>query len=174
VDQPFHAPLAGVLRPLAYSVYDFEVLIVKYSEASYGRVFVIRLEDGDILHEQIEGFALDQGISAAILIAVGGADRDSRLVVGPENGRAETITPMEHVLGAVHEVVGTGTLFPDENGNPVLHMHLACGRQDKAVTGCVRRGVKVWHVMEVVVLELTDSTAVRRLDPTTGFELLEP
>jgi predicted DNA-binding protein with PD1-like motif len=147
---------------------------MKYSEASYGRVFVIRLEDGDILHEEIEGFARDKGIRAAMLVAVGGVDRGSRLVVGPEDGRAEKITPMEHVLAAVHEVAGTGTLFPDEKGNPVLHMHLACGRQDQAVTGCVRRGVQVWHVLEIIVLEIIDSPAVRRLDPATGFELLQP
>jgi predicted DNA-binding protein with PD1-like motif len=147
---------------------------LKYSEASYGRVFVIRLEDGDILHEEIERFAQERGIRAAMLIAVGGVDRDSCLVVGPEDGRAAQITPMQYVLEEVHEVAGTGTLFPGEDGRPVLHMHLACGREDRAVTGCVRRGVKVWHIIEVVLLELTDTDAVRRLDATTGFELLEP
>ena len=30
---------------------------MKYSEAKPGRIFVIRLEDGDIVHEAIESFA---------------------------------------------------------------------------------------------------------------------
>ncbi len=30
---------------------------MKYSEAKQGRVFVIRLEDGDIVHEELEMFA---------------------------------------------------------------------------------------------------------------------
>ncbi|HDD44969.1 MAG TPA: DUF296 domain-containing protein, partial [Candidatus Desulfofervidus auxilii] len=43
-----------------------------------------------------------------------------------------------------------------------------------SITGCVRKGVKVWHVMEVILFELVDTTAVRALDPNTGFELLNP
>ena len=143
-----------------------------YAEAELGRTFTIRLEDGDILHEAIEGFAREKSISAAALIVVGGADSESRLVVGPEDGRAETITPMQHALGGVHEITGVGTLFPDEEGTPILHMHISCGRGDQAVTGCVRRGVAVWHVMEIVLFELVNSPGVRALDPTTGFKLL--
>ena len=74
----------------------------------------------------------------------------------------------------VHEVVGTGTLFPNEKGEMLLHMHLACGRENKTTTGCVRKGVKVWQVMEVVIHELVDSTGVRKLDRATGFGLLIP
>lgn len=147
---------------------------MKYSEAKFGRIYVIRLEDGDILHETIEAFAEKENIQAAALIILGGADTGSRLVVGPESGRASTITPMTLMLDNVHEVSGTGTLFPDKDGKPVLHMHMACGRADKSVTGCVRTGVKVWHVMEAVVFELVDSTAVRLPDSATGFELLVP
>jgi len=147
---------------------------MKYSEARRGRTFVIRLEDGDVLHEEIERFAAEKSIRAASLIAVGGADEGSRLVVGPEDGRASPVIPMEHVLDNVHEIAGVGTLFPDRDGNPILHMHMACGRKASAVTGCVRRGVKVWHVMEVILTELTDTKAVRKLDAATGFELLSP
>jgi predicted DNA-binding protein with PD1-like motif len=53
-------------------------------------------------------------------------------------------------------------------------MHVAAGRGGKAITGCVRLGVRVWHVLEVVLWELTGTKAVRVLDPETGFELLEP
>lgn len=147
---------------------------MKYSQAKQGRIFVIRLEDGDIVHEEIEKFAIDQSIKAAALIIIGGADADSKLVVGPEHGREETIIPMEHALDNVNEVVGTGTIFPDKKGKPVLHMHIACGRQTTTVTGCVRRGVKTWHVLEVVLFELIDTAAVRAPDKATGFELLEP
>jgi len=147
---------------------------VKYSEAQRGRVFVIRLEDGDILHEEIERFAADKGIRAAMLTALGGADAGSRLVVGPEEGRAPNIVPMETVLDDVCEVTGTGTLFPDEAGSPVLHMHLACGRGQQTVTGCVRHGVKIWHVLEIILTELTGTQAARRPDAATGFDLLCP
>jgi len=147
---------------------------MKFCQATQGRIFVIRLEDGDVVHETIEKFAKDQSIQSAALITIGGADSKSCLVVGPEDGRSKKICPMTHVLDNVHEVAGTGTIFPDKSGNPVLHMHMACGRNDDTVTGCVRTGVKVWHVMEVILFELTGNNARRLQDPATGFELLEP
>jgi len=147
---------------------------MKHSQAQLGRVFVIRLEDGEVIHEQIEAFARKQNIQAASLIVVGGADAGSKLVVGPEHGRSQGVVPMEHVLKDVHEIAGAGTLFPNEKGDPVLHMHIAAGRADAAVTGCVRRGVKTWHVLEVILLELTGTSAARRHDHAIGFELLEP
>jgi predicted DNA-binding protein with PD1-like motif len=147
---------------------------MKYSEAKAGRIFVIRLEDGDIVHEVIESLAREQAIRAAALVILGGADKESRFVVGPEEGRATPVVPMSLVLDNVHEISGVGTLFPDDEGDPVLHMHMACGRNDHTVTGCVRTGVKVWQVMEAVLFELVDCTGVRLPDAATGFKLLQP
>ncbi|MBI4763330.1 MAG: DNA-binding protein [Deltaproteobacteria bacterium] len=147
---------------------------MKYSQAKQGRIFIIRLEDGEILHETIEHFAAGQGVKAAYMIVLGGADSRSRLVVGPEYGRATPVDPMTHELDDVHEIVGTGTLFPDEDGKPMLHMHVASGRRDSTITGCVRTGVKIWQVVEVILIELLDTTAHRRLEPELGFKLLKP
>jgi predicted DNA-binding protein with PD1-like motif len=147
---------------------------MKYSEARLGRIFVIRLEDGDIVHEAIESFARENSIKAATLVILGGADRGSRLVVGPQDGRATPVLPLSFLLDNVHEVAGVGTIFPDDEGNPNLHLHMACGRKGETVTGCARAGVKVWQVMEAVLFELTGSTGVRRTDKVTGFKLLQP
>ncbi len=147
---------------------------MKYSQARQGRVFVIRLEDGDIIHEEIEKFAREQSVKAAALIILGGADKGSQLISGPEHGRAQTILPITHNFDNVHEVTGTGTLFPDEQGNPSLHMHIACGRDSSTITGCVRNGVKVWHIMEVILFELADTTGIRAFESEIGFDLLRP
>ncbi|MFH2044301.1 MAG: PPC domain-containing DNA-binding protein [Pseudomonadota bacterium] len=147
---------------------------MKYSEARQGRVFVMRLEDGDIVHEEIEKFAVEKSIKAAAMIIIGGADEGSKLVVGPEKGRTKPVNPMEHILDNVHEVSGTGTLFPDEDGKPMIHMHMACGRNADTVTGCIRRGVKVWQIMEVIIFELIDAKGSRIFDPDLGFKLLVP
>jgi len=147
---------------------------MKYSEARSGRVFVIRLEDGDIVHREIEKFAEEKSINAASMIILGGADMGSELIVGPEDGGSSPVVPMVHKLTNVHEVVGTGTLFPDDDGKPVLHMHIAGGRNDSTITGCIRNGLKVWKVMEVILTELNDSTGVRILDSESGFKLLKP
>lgn len=148
---------------------------MKYSEAKAGRTFIIRLEDGDILHEEIEKFATDHNITAATLIAVGGVDKGSILVIGPAESRCTPpVTPMEYVLDDAHEVTGSGTIFQNEAGTPIIHMHLACGRGTSTITGCIRKGVKVWHVLEVIIQELTNTTAVRKFEAATGFELLTP
>jgi predicted DNA-binding protein with PD1-like motif len=132
---------------------------MKYGTAAIGRVFIIRLEDGEILHETVEAFARKQGIRSAALIVLGGADEGSKLVVGPSEARASPVVPMEHVLDGTCESTGVG---------------IACGRKQATVTGCVRRGVKVWQVMELVLWELTGTDAKRVFDPATGFELLQP
>ena len=143
---------------------------MKYSSAQPGRIFILRLENGEIVHEEIERFAREQSIKAAALIIVGGADDKSTFVVGPAQGDARPVHPMTHVLEGVHEVAGVGTLFPDDQGNPSLHMHMACGRNEKAIAGCIRTGVKVWEVMEVILFELRDCKGKRVFDPKTGFK----
>lgn len=147
---------------------------MKYSQARQGRTFILRLEDGEVVHEVIEQFAKDQGIKAASLVIIGGADDGSRLVVGPEEDRGLPLNPMKHTLQNAHEVTGTGTLFEDEEGVPLLHMHMACGRKEATTTGCIREGVKVWQVMEVVISELVDTTARRVVEEPLGLKLLQP
>ncbi len=147
---------------------------MKYSEAKQGRIFVIRLEDGEIVHEKIEQFVKDHAIQRATLFAVGGADKGSLIVVSPGESRSNPLKPVTFELDDAHEITGSGTLFPDEKGNPILHMHMACGREENTVTGCIRNGVKVWQVMEIILTELLENTATRQHDPNTGFKLLEP
>jgi predicted DNA-binding protein with PD1-like motif len=147
---------------------------MKFSEARMGRIFVLRLEDGEIVHKTIEQFAADQNIAAASVLIVGGADDGSALVVGPRKDRGLPVEAMHFQLENVHEIAGVGTLFQDEEGAPLLHLHMACGRAGTTVTGCIRDGVKVWHVMEVIIHELAGSTARRAVEEPLGLKLLRP
>jgi predicted DNA-binding protein with PD1-like motif len=148
---------------------------MQYAQAQPGRVYVIRLEQGEVLHEEIERLCELQSIRAAALLVVGGADQGSQLVVGPECGDQAPIVPQIHTLTGVHEISGTGTVFWDHAaGRPTAHIHLACGRGDTAVSGCARHGVVAWQIMEIVLWELTGTSATRVLDPQLGFSLLQP
>jgi len=147
---------------------------MKYSEAKIGRIFILKLEDGEILHKTLETFAREKNIRCASVQIVGGAGDDSKIVVGPEDQFSDEINPVEYIIKNAHEVHGVGTIFPDKNDNPVLHLHASFGRGDKSKTGCVRLGVKVWLILEVVIVELVDCKAKKILDSKTGFELLEP
>ena len=144
-----------------------------YTEAKLGRIFILRLHQDDVLHEVIEKFASEKQVASALCFFLGGADDKSKVVVGPKDGKACTIDPMVTLLQGVHEACGVGTIFTTEQGKPMLHMHASFGRNDNAVTGCVRKGVNVWLIGEVVILELTGSSAVRAKDKDTSFEVLE-
>lgn len=146
---------------------------MKYSEAKLGRIFILRLEHGDKIPDIIEEFAADHQIKSAIVHFLGGADTNSKVVVGPEDGTALKPHPMVTELLGTSEAVGMGTLFINEEGIPRLHLHSAFGRSRETVTGCAREGVMVWHIGEAVIFELLNTTAKRKIDPETGFELLE-
>ena len=146
---------------------------MNYSEAKLGRIFILRLNHGECLHEVIEKFAAEKQVSSALCFFLGGAEDKSKVVVGPKDGAVLPPTPMITLLMGVHEACGVGTIFTDEQGKPKLHMHASFGRNDTAVTGCVRMGVDVWQIGEIVILELVSSSAKRVKNKDTGFEFLE-
>ena len=146
---------------------------MQYDEGRLGRIFVLRLEEGDRLPETIEAFAREHDIKSGLVVYLGGANDGSRLVVGPEENRGEELIAMIHVLKGIQEVMALGTLFPNESGNPTLHMHAAAGREGNASVGCTRVGVEVWLVGEVVVFEILGVQGLRKKDPQSGFELLQ-
>ena len=146
---------------------------MKYSEANLGRIFILRMENGDKIPDTIEEFAKVHQIDSAMVQFLGGADKDSVVVVGPEDGSAPKPKKMITSLHGTSEALGLGTLFRNEEGVPKLHMHSAFGRERNTVTGCTREGIKIWHIGEVVIYELINIKAQRKIDPQTGFELLE-
>lgn len=146
---------------------------MQFTEGRMGRVFVLRLEEGERLNETLEAFARDRGITRGLAFYLGGARDGSKVVVGPEANR-EAIIPMIHTLAGAQEVLAVGTIFPDAAGAPLLHMHAASGREGRATVGCTRAGLDVWLVGEVVILEVLGAESARReKDPATGFQLLQ-
>jgi len=144
---------------------------MKAVEGRVGRLFVLRLEDGDAIPSCIENFARERGVQAAFCALLGGVG-SGRLVVGPERGDALPVTPLHRLIDAPHEAAAVGTIFPGEDGAPRLHMHACLGREGSSTTGCVRPGIQVWKVAEVVVLELLEVDLKRRMDPAAGLEVL--
>jgi predicted DNA-binding protein with PD1-like motif len=146
---------------------------MKASEGRLGRVFVIRLEDSDVLPGCIEKFAEKKGISIGHAILVGGIDK-GQIVVGPRLSDKMPPEPMLLPIDGAHEVAGVGVLAPGEDGKPVLHMHAALGRSGQTMTGCLRPGVTTWLVGEVILYEIIGAKVVRLKDKRSGFDLLQP
>jgi len=140
------------------------------SEGKIGRVFVLRLDDEDVIPECIERFAVDNSIRAAQVVLLGGIGAGG-VVSGP---RTPEIPPDTMVLpvDGVHEVLGAGLLAPDESGKPVLHIHGALGRAGTTLTGCLREGVRTWFTIEAVVTEVLDNRVRRLPDAASGLSLL--
>ncbi|NIA07418.1 MAG: DUF296 domain-containing protein [Actinobacteria bacterium] len=132
---------------------------MKISEGKVGRVFVVRLEDGDRLPDALENLAQEKGIRAASVILLGGIGRGT-IVVGPETP-AVPPKPMTADFQDVHEIAAVGTIFANAEGKPILHLHGALGRDGRTITGCTRTGVDVWLIAEAIITEITD-TPLRR------------
>jgi uncharacterized protein len=145
---------------------------MKAQEGHIGRVFVIRLEDGDALPACIERFAAENKINIGFAVLVGGIG-SGQVVVGPRDSSLKSPEPMVVPVDGAHEAVGTGTLAPDAAGKPVFHIHAALGRAGNTVTGCLRPGVDTWLVGEVVLLEILGVNAARLTDAQSGFALLK-
>ncbi|MFC1985535.1 PPC domain-containing DNA-binding protein [Chloroflexota bacterium] len=145
---------------------------MKASEGKVGRVFVIRLEDGDMVPGCIERFAEEKGISVGHVILVGGIG-GGEVVVGPRCSEESLPEPMALPVNGAHEVVGAGIIAPGEDGKPVLHIHAALGRAGHTITGCLRLGVTTWLVGEAIIYEITGTNAARLLDEESGFNLME-
>lgn len=145
---------------------------MKYTTANVGRIFVLRLEDGEVLNDTLEAFAQEHGLRSALAFYVGGVAAGSKVVVGPDEGSATGVVPLIHALRGIQEGFALGTLFPDADGRPVLHMHSASGREGGATVGCTRAGLTTWLIGEVILLELTEAQARREMDAASGFELL--
>ena len=145
---------------------------MKACEGQLGRVFIIRLEDGDVVPACIEDFAETNGVSVGHVILVGGIG-NGEVVVGPRRSNERPPEPMLLPIDGAHEVVGVGVLAPGEDGKPILHIHAALGRSGRTMSGCLRPGVTTWLVAEAILYEILGANAVRIKDEQSGFALLD-
>ncbi len=146
---------------------------MKSSEGKLGRVFVLRLEDGDVVPECIEAFCAEKKIKCGQAVLIGGIG-GGQIVSGPRFSDKMPPDPMLLPVDGAHEVVGVGIIAPDKKGKPVLHIHAALGRAGHTLTGCLRPGVTTWLIGEAIIYEITGTNARRLIpDKASGFELME-
>ncbi len=144
---------------------------MKASEGRIGRVFMVRLEDGDVVPGCLERLAAEKGIVTGQVILIGGIG-GGEVVVGPRRSDVRPPEPMLLPVDGAHEVAGVGVIAPDAEGKPGLHIHAALGRSGKTTTGCLRPGVETWLVGEAIIYEILGASAARLPDEEAGFALL--
>lgn len=143
---------------------------MKYSQGKVGRVFVARVEHGDDLLGELKLLAEKEQIEAGVFYVIG-AMKNASLVVGPKECTRPP-EPVWRMFSDGREILGIGTLFR-EDGAPTFHLHGALGKGDKTLMGCIRGDSEVYLLAEVIILELIDTTAVRKFDQTSGLKILD-
>jgi uncharacterized protein len=142
---------------------------MQYREGSLGRVFVLRMDNGEDLLESIQKFVKEKSIGSGMMLFLG-ALKDGRAVTGPEK---PVIPPTPHfeTFENAWEVFGMATIYPSTEG-PKIHMHFSMGRGRAALVGCIRDKASVYLIVEAVLIEFSGLNARRELDERTGLYLL--
>ena len=141
---------------------------MQYTEGQIGRVFVVRIDDGEDMLISLRQFISDKSIQAGTILFLG-ALMNGRMVTGPED---PVIPPVPHfvMFEGGWEVFGVGTIYPGEGG-PHIHYHASVGRSGHALTGCLREKAITYLIVEAVIMEFNGLSARREFDKRTQVHL---
>jgi predicted DNA-binding protein with PD1-like motif len=141
---------------------------MQYTEGQLGRVFVVRIDNGEDMLLSIRHFIQDKGVQAGSVFFLG-ALLDGKMVTGPE---VPIFPPLPHfvMFEGGWEVFGFGTIYQGEGG-PHVHYHASVGRSGHALTGCLREKATTYLIIEAVILEFTGLAARRAYDEKTQTHL---
>lgn len=133
---------------------------MEYQAGSVGRVFYIRLDDGDDVHRCIRELVVREGVLCAWFQVFGGL-KSAGVVTGPKE-------PVWASVADAREILGVGSVFR-EGETPLIHLHAAMGHHGETLTGCVRKDTTVYLVIEVLLMEVVGLTVTRPWSAERGF-----
>jgi predicted DNA-binding protein with PD1-like motif len=141
---------------------------MQYTEGQLGRVFMVRIDDGEDMLASLHRFIRDKAIHAGSILFLG-ALMNGRMVTGPEE---PVIPPVPHfvLFEGGWEVFGVGTIYTGESG-PHIHYHASVGRSGHALTGCLREEAVTYLIVEAIIMEFTGLSARREFDQKTQLHL---
>ena len=141
-----------------------------YKTGSTGRIFAVRFDEGDDFLEEMIGLIKKENIRFGWFHLIGGLRR-ADVVSGPK----EPVMPPEPVWQEVEgarETVGSGSIAWDEKDEPKIHLHAAMGHHGDTLTACVRKGTKVYLILEGYIIEVTGFDVSRPWFSEGGFNRL--
>ncbi len=142
---------------------------MEYRQGTIGRVFIVRFDEGDPFLEELIALIRKENIRSGWFHVLGGL-READVVTGPREPTMPPDPVWSEIRGA-REVFGTGSVFWD-GSEPKIHLHAAMGHHGETLTGCVRKGTKVYLVLEVMLIELEGIDAARPWYEEGGFNRL--
>ena len=143
---------------------------MEYKTGSTGRIFAVRFDDGDDFLEEMLGLIKKENIRFGWFHVIGGL-RQADVVTGPK----KPVMPPEPVwceIEGARETLGTGSIARDEKDEPKIHLHAALGHHGDTLTACVRKGTKVYLILEVYIIEVTGVDVSRPWFAEGGFNRL--
>ncbi|HUS74093.1 MAG TPA: DUF296 domain-containing protein [Sedimentisphaerales bacterium] len=143
---------------------------MEYQVGKPGRIIAARLFEGEDIYESIESIAHKENIKAAAVFITGGF-RKADVVVGPKQEIPKIVGNIKPFDGP-GEVLGVGTIYWDDK-QPRLHIHTAIGKENQVMVGCPRGGADTFLILEVTIIEIDEVEAKRKLDESTGLNLLK-
>ncbi|WP_214019583.1 PPC domain-containing DNA-binding protein [Methanoculleus sp.] len=141
---------------------------MQYSEGQVGRVFSVRIDDGEDFIGEIERFVAAMNIQSGMIHFLG-AVRSAKIVTGPKEPVIPPSPRGEEIFGG-WELLGFATIYPGEEG-PSIHLHAAAGKGIRSLAGCLREKAEVYLVVEAIVTEFVGISARRLPDEKTGVNL---
>jgi predicted DNA-binding protein with PD1-like motif len=145
-------------------------IFMEYQVGKPGRIIAARLFEGEDIYESIESIAGKENIKAAAVFITGGF-RKANVVVGPRQEQPKIVGNFKPFDGP-GEVLGIGTIYRDDK-QPKLHIHTAIGKENQVMVGCPRGGARTFLILEVTIIEIDEVEAKRKLDESTGLNLLK-
>lgn len=142
---------------------------MQYSEGRIGRVFVVRIDDGEDFLAAVTEFVAKKEIRTGTILFLG-ALREARMVTGPE----EPVYPPEPhfvMFDDGWEMVGIGSISSGKDKSPAIHFHAAVGKAGHALAGCLRETATTYIVAEAIVLEILGPDIRRMFDEKTKVNL---
>jgi uncharacterized protein len=142
---------------------------MQYTTGSLGKIYLLKFSDDDDFLEELKKFAKKEKLKAGLIVFLGALLR-GELVTGPKRPR---IPPQPNWVKFkdAWETLGVGTIFQGRDGQHI-HIHSSIGKKKKALAGCIRKGARVFLVIEAVVFELKGIHAIKDIDPKTGISML--
>ncbi len=139
---------------------------MEYRKGKVGRIFSVRFDEGDFFLEELINLVKSENIRTGWFHVLGGL-READVVTGPKEPTMPPEPVWSEVRGA-REVLGAGSIFWDGE-EPRIHLHAAMGHHGDTLTACVRKGTKVYLVLEVMIIELDGIDATRPWYEKGGF-----
>jgi predicted DNA-binding protein with PD1-like motif len=132
-----------------------------------GSRWMLRLDAGEDLFDQLSAFARGAGIRAGVIVS--GIGMTSHATVGYWNGREY----VNEELAQPHELIALHGSIAEVDGGPSLHLHGAFGGPDHRVVGGHVLRARIGILAEIYVDTFPGAVFGRPMDEAVGLRKLD-